>query len=115
FRRVLFRSSHRLSLRSIQINDKAFDASNVVIPGKSLQELNKIFDNDDDTVNVNVLKNQILFYTENTYFLSRLLSGNYPETNRLIPTDSQTTINIFTKELIQTIERAENIYRRLAI
>src|SRR5699024_2937120 len=44
--------------------------------------------------------------TENTYFLSRLLSGNYPETNRLIPTDSQTTINIFTKELIQTIERA---------
>lgn len=98
--------SHRLSLRSIQINDKAFEASNVVIPGKSLQELNKIFDNDDDTVNVNVLKNQILFYTENTYFLSRLLSGNYPETNRLIPTDSQTTLHIFTRELIQTIERA---------
>src|SRR5699024_3934734 len=43
--------SHRLSLRGIKIDDKNFETSNVVIPGKSLQELNKIFDNDDETVN----------------------------------------------------------------
>ena len=98
--------SHRLSLRGIKIDDKNFEANNIVIPGKSLQELNKIFDNDDDTVYMAILKNQVLFYTENTYFLSRLLSGNYPETDRLIPTESQTTLNIFTKDLIHTIERA---------
>jgi len=44
--------------------------------------------------------------------LSRLLSGNYPETDRLIPQESQTTLHIFTKELIHTIERAALLSNR---
>ena len=98
--------SHRLALRSIQIQNSDVEIDNIVVPGKSLQELNKIFDNDDEVVNMSIMKNQILLYTDDTYFLSRLLSGNYPETERLIPTESKTTLHIFTKELIHTIERA---------
>lgn len=98
--------SHRLALRSFPIKSHHLDATNIVIPGKSLQELNKIFDNNDETIHIEILNNQVLFYTENTYFLSRLLSGNYPETDRLIPTESKTVIDVFTKDLIQTIERA---------
>lgn len=98
--------SHRLALRSFPIQSHHLDPINIVIPGKSLQELNKIFDNNDDTIHMELLNNQVLFYTENTYFLSRLLSGNYPETDRLIPTESKTVIDVFTKDLIQTIERA---------
>jgi len=98
--------SHRLALRSIPINSNQLDLNNIVIPGKSLQELNKIFDDNDGTINMSIMNNQILFHTEDTYFLSRLLSGNYPETSRLIPNESKTTINVFTKDLIQTIERA---------
>lgn len=98
--------SHRLALRSIQMTDQGDDIESIVIPGKSLQELNKIFDEEDETIYMSILKNQILFYTENTYFLSRLLSGNYPDTSRLIPTDIKTTLHIFTKDFIHTIERA---------
>jgi len=58
------------------------------------------------------MQNQVLFYTDEVYFLSRLLSGNYPETARLIPTESKTMLHIFTKEFIHTIERAALLSNR---
>src|SRR5699024_12184449 len=81
--------SQRLALRTINIEDTEIDSMNVVIPGKSLQELSKILDDTDDEINVSLMNNQILFSTENLFFLSRLLNGNYPETSRLIPDHSE--------------------------
>lgn len=104
--------SHRLALRSIDLEKHAFDPTNIVVPGNSLQELNKILDDEDGFVNMSFTQNQVLFYTDEIYFLSRLLSGNYPETARLIPTENKTTLHIFTKEFIQTIERAALLSNR---
>ena len=104
--------SHRLSLRTAGLNSHNLEESEIVIPGKSLQELSKIIDHHDGHVNMAILKNQVLFYTENIYFLSRLLSGNYPDTSRLIPSESQTTIQMHTKQLIHTIERAALLSNR---
>ena len=104
--------SHRLALRTIKISDSQIDTMNVVIPGKSLQELTKILEDTDEEINVSLMKNQILFSTENLFFLSRLLNGNYPETSRLIPDHSETTLLINTRDLIQTIERAALLANR---
>jgi len=104
--------SHRLALRSIAPTKSQLEPTSIVIPGKSLQELNKIFDNNEEMIRMEILNNQVLFYTDDTYFLSRLLSGNYPETARLIPNDSKTTLHVFTKDLIHTIERAALLSNR---
>lgn len=104
--------SHRLSLRSLQISTENIDENQIVIPGKSLQELNKIIDDHDGLIKMAILQNQVLFYTDHFYFLSRLLSGNYPDTSRLIPTESETTIHVYTKEMVQTIERAALLSNR---
>lgn len=97
--------SHRLALRTITL-EQAIDNMNIVIPGKSLQELNKVVDDNISDINVFITQNQILFYTDYLYFSSRLLNGNYPETSRLIPQESNTIIHAHTRDLIQTIERA---------
>lgn len=100
--------SHRLASRKIpldQANEKV-NFSNVIIPGKSLIELNKILDDNEETITISVTENQILFQTKNLYFLSRLLDGNYPETARLIPEQSKTIVYAKTKELLQAIDRA---------
>src|SRR5690625_215368 len=104
--------SHRLALRSIPLETHTFDDTNFVVPGNSLQELNKILADEDGLINMSFMQNQVLFYTDEVYFLSRLLSGNYPETARLIPSESNTSIHIFTKDLIQTIERAALLSNR---
>lgn len=103
--------SHRLALRTINL-PQAIDEMNIVIPGKSLQELNKVMDDSIETINISIMQNQILFYTDYLYFSSRLLNGNYPETSRLIPQESNTVIHAHTRDLIQTIERAALLSNR---
>src|SRR5699024_7759720 len=98
--------SHRLAQRNIDIAQTNIEDTSYVIPGKSLLELDRIIDDSDDLINVTMLDNQVLFHTEDFYFLSRLLSGNYPETDRLIPDSSETKIRVNRKQLIDTIERA---------
>lgn len=98
--------SHRLASREVEIQDAAVQFENVVVPGKSLQELNKILSDTDELIQISVTNNQIFFRTKNINFLSRLLDGNYPETDRLIPTQSKTKIKMKTKELLHTIDRA---------
>lgn len=98
--------SHRLASREVPISDTNIEFNNVVVPGKSLNELNKILVDSDETVEISVTNNQILFRTKYLNFLSRLLDGNYPETARLIPEQSKTIIQVKTKELLSTIDRA---------
>ncbi|MBM7572515.1 DNA polymerase III subunit beta [Aquibacillus albus] len=100
--------SHRLASRQIPLesNTQNLTFSNVVIPGKSLNELNKILEETEDPIEISVTENQVLFRTKHLYFLSRLLDGNYPETSRLIPEQSKTILYGQTKELLQSIDRA---------
>ncbi|ADU28294.1 DNA polymerase III subunit beta [Evansella cellulosilytica] len=100
--------SHRLAMRNAKAetntNDLSF--SNVVIPGKSLNELSKILDDNEEWVDIIVTENQILFKAKNLLFFSRLLDGNYPATNNMIPTNSKTNVKLETKKFMQAIERA---------
>ncbi|PAE27266.1 DNA polymerase III subunit beta [Oceanobacillus profundus] len=98
--------SHRLAKREIPVADANIAFQQVVVPGKSLNELYKILDDTEETVEISVTNNQILFRTKHLNFLSRLLDGNYPETSRLIPEQSKTKIQVKTKELLNTIDRA---------
>ncbi|SFA55483.1 DNA polymerase III, beta subunit [Parageobacillus thermantarcticus] len=103
--------SHRLALRKAKIETENHQSHNVVIPGKSLNELSKILDDSNDPVNIVITANQILFKTKRLLFFSRLLDGNYPETSRLIPTDSKTDIIVNAKEFLQAIDRASLLAR----
>lgn len=97
--------SHRLSQRIIPIEQAAEDF-NIVIPGKSLTELSRSFTNEEELVEISIMENQVLFKTKNMYFYSRLLEGNYPDTNRLIPTSFNTEIEFYVPELLSAIDRA---------
>lgn len=97
--------SHRLSQRKIRLEDidHSFD---VVIPGKSLQELSRSFKDEEELVQISIMDNQILFKAESINFYSRLLEGNYPDTNRLIPSQFNTEISFNVSKLLSAIDRA---------
>ncbi|CAM3806650.1 DNA polymerase III subunit beta [Alkalicoccus chagannorensis] len=100
--------SHRLAMREAAVEGVDADMSftNVVIPGKSLTELSKILSDSEEAVEVTVTNNQALFKAENMLFFSRLLDGNYPATQNMIPTTSKTNVNVPSKKLMSAIERA---------
>lgn len=103
--------SHRLALRKAMINSENDAQYNVVIPGKSLGEFSKILDDSNDLVDIVITENQVLFKTKHLLFFSRLLDGNYPDTSRLIPTESKTTVALNVKEFLQAIDRASLLAR----
>ncbi|MGJ9385292.1 DNA polymerase III subunit beta [Salipaludibacillus neizhouensis] len=100
--------SHRLAMRHAKVEANTSDLSftNVVIPGKSLSELNKILDDKEEWIEIIVTDNQILFKAANLLFFSRLLDGNYPATKNMIPTHSKTSVKLNAKKLQDAIERA---------
>lgn len=98
--------SHRLSQRVIPLESAGDFSYNIVIPGKSLQELSRLLDDTLDEITVAIAENQILFKTEDTHFYSRLLEGNYPDTDRLIPDASSTQITLDAQVLLGAVERA---------
>lgn len=103
--------SHRLALRIAKIESENGESYNVVIPGKSLNELSKIIDDSNDAIDIVITENQILFKTKHLLFFSRLLEGNYPDTSRLIPNESKTDVILNTKEFLQAIDRASLLAR----
>ncbi len=103
--------SHRLAFRKAQVKCETDKTYNIVIPGKSLNELYKTLDDSNDPVKIVITENQILFKAKNLLFFSRLLEGNYPDTSRLIPADSKTNVIINTKEFLHSIDRASLLAR----
>ncbi|MDD4184281.1 MAG: DNA polymerase III subunit beta [Candidatus Izemoplasmatales bacterium] len=97
--------SFRLSQKMITI-PKNQDNMNVVIPGRSLDELFKIQELNLDEILIHLNHKSILFEYGNVLFQSRLLEGNFPETSRLIPTEFPVIIKFNKDKLYTAIERA---------
>ncbi|MDQ0220935.1 DNA polymerase III subunit beta [Peribacillus cavernae] len=98
--------SHRLAMRRAILENGVNGSYNVVIPGKSLNELSKIIDDNTELIEIIITENQVLFKAKNLLFFSRLLEGNYPDTSKLIPTDSKTDVTVRVKDFLQAIDRA---------
>ena len=97
--------SHRLSQKKITL-EKNGDNFDVVIPSRSLREFTAVFTDEIETVEVFFANNQILFRSENISFYTRLLEGNYPDTDRLIPTEFTSILTFNTSDLRAAMERA---------
>lgn len=98
---------HRLASRTAPI-DNAEDIrfSNIVISGKTLNELSKIIPDQNTMVDIVVADNQVLFKIDRVLFYSRILDGTYPDTSKIIPSHYKTELVVDTKKLSDSIDRA---------
>lgn len=95
--------SHRLAQRKLDL--PVAGNYDFVIPGKSLGELARMLADVQDEIHLKITDNQVLFNFGSTKFYSRLLEGNYPDTTRLIPTDSTTIMQIDAATLLASVDR----------
>lgn len=103
--------SHRLARRLTSPEEMPAIEFSFVVPGKSLQEFNKILPDNTELVDIIIADQQVLFKTRNVLFYSRLLEGNYPDTSRLIPIEHKTSIVVNGRSLLQAIDRASLLAR----
>ncbi|ANS76414.1 DNA polymerase III subunit beta [Paenibacillus yonginensis] len=98
---------HRLASRTAPIeNAEDIRFSNIVISGKTLNELSKIIPDQNTMVDIVVADNQVLFKIDRVLFYSRILDGTYPDTSKIIPSHYKTELVVDTKKLSDSIDRA---------
>lgn len=77
-----------------------------IIPSKTLQEFEKMSSFiDEDTVKIYTDKAKLIIKSENTMIISRLMEGQYPKYNQLIPQESPKIAVVNKLQLISSLER----------
>ncbi|KIL39630.1 DNA polymerase III subunit beta [Gordoniibacillus kamchatkensis] len=98
---------HRLATREVSIDvDPEMKFHNIVISGRTLNELNKILPEQNTLIDIVIADNQVLFKMHAILFYTRILDGTYPDTSKLIPQSYQSELVVNTKELADSIDRA---------
>lgn len=97
--------SHRLSKFVGMKYEGTPLSKSVTIPERALKELPALLK---DAKKVTIKKHNNLFFihTDKVIFFSRLLEDNYPETNRLIPSDNTTSLTVNRLDFLSAMERA---------
>ena len=97
--------SYRLARKIVKLDRESEENYNIVIPSKNIVEFSKILGDDEDTVELHIFNNKILFKNNNLKFESRLISGTYPNTANLLPDDSLLVISTKLNDFYDVIDR----------
>lgn len=98
---------HRLAYRTIEIEDINRDYEiNIIIPGKTLNELIKILEDNEEILEIVFTEKQIGFYIKNIKITSQLLEGEYIHYEQVIPKGHKIFLEIDTFLFQDAIERA---------
>ena len=95
---------YRLAIKKNVLNEKS-NNFNSVIPGKTLNEVNKIISDSFDPIKIGISKNQGLFEMENCKIVTRLLDGEFLKYSNAIPSTWETRIKVNKQNIQNCFER----------
>lgn len=100
--------SFRLAERKIESQkiNSTIKKFSVILPLKTASEILKIINNPEQEIEIFIDPNQIVFKTESQEIISRLIDGNFPDYQAIVPKEIHTEININRQELMNAIKLA---------
>ncbi len=99
--------THRLCVLDCPLTDVRGEV-NAIVPGRAMNELPRIVPEGEGTVSVGISSSQVKFKVGETMLISRLIEGQFPNFEKVVPTE-------FTKKLIIPREQFEASLKRVAI
>ena len=98
--------SYRLSKKIIELTNIIDKDINIVVPAKNLIETSRMIPEDNEKLELHIFTNKIIFKCNNLIIMSRLINGNYPATDKLIPNEYTFTIKVKLDDFYDAIDRA---------
>ncbi len=98
--------SYRLARKEIELGEKIDQDINIIVPAKNLMEVVRLLNSDDESLELHIFNNKIIFSFGSLIIMSRLINGTYPDTNKLIPEEFLTTIRVNLNNFFNSIDRA---------
>jgi DNA polymerase-3 subunit beta len=99
---------YRLSVYSFSLLEAVSEPQELIIPARAFRELSRMLTEVEAPVAVRIgpQGNHIFFHTEGMALTARLIDGEFPEFERIIPTHYSTRIVLDTNELAKAVKLA---------
>ena len=96
---------HRLAFCQVA-TEQEFPREEVIIPRKTIIELQRLLDDSDDEVNLEIANNQVKLTFADIELISKLVEGKFPDYTRVIPKGYKNGFTISREQLLRSLQRA---------
>ncbi len=104
--RFVASDTHRLAFFKLTLPGEKIEPFRFILPTRTINELLRLLDNSDEKIKIGLSQNNVVFYKSNFLLISRLISGQYPTYEQVIPASHSTELSIKTVTLNETLDRA---------
>lgn len=107
--------SYRLAEKKIKLKQGVNTENSIIVPARTIQELLRVLggvkrgeegEGGGEEIEIYLADNQILFIYNNIELISRLIEGQYPDYNQIIPKEFKTDAFIGAADLINAVKSA---------
>jgi len=103
---VVATDGRRLAAMKKKLDKKTIVEREVIIPTKTVQEVKRMLQDEGD-VQIKFSDNQVSFSFGNSFILSRLIEGEYPNYKNVIPKENENKLKISREEFLSATRRAD--------
>jgi len=101
---VVTTDGKRLSIVKQDIGESGLDKA-IIVPSKTISELNRVLE-DEGELKFTISDNQIRFALKNVTIISRLIEGEFPDYEQVIPSQAKEKVVVQREQLLLGVRRA---------
>lgn len=103
--------SYRLAERQISYPNQEIKPCELIIPSRTMHELIRLLDVTGEEIKIAFTPTQVSFASESIQIISRIIEGNYPDYQQIIPKESKTKVTIESKKFQTALKLAISFSR----
>lgn len=108
-------NSHRLAAKEITVKESASENGRFIVPSYVLQDVIRLLPGEEETtITISWASKHVAFSFGNTYFISNLINGEYPDYERVFPTSFHLQADLNLKDFEEAVRFVSPISRDLS-
>tara|TARA_B110000438_G_C15807314_1_gene648019 strand:- start:435 stop:1550 length:1116 start_codon:yes stop_codon:yes gene_type:complete len=106
---IVATDGHRLAKMDFDVNEEFKEIPGIIIPKKTVNELYKLLTDYNGSIKINLNSNKVVFFINELILMSKLIDGNFPDYNRVIPQDNNNILKINRNNFSLAVDRVSTI------
>jgi len=107
--RAVATDGHRLARVEMEVPKGAAGMPGVIVPRKTVGELRKLIDETEEPIEVALSETRIRFAFDSVTLSSKLIDGNFPDYQRVIPTGNDKSMTVDRRMFAEAVDRVSTI------
>jgi DNA polymerase-3 subunit beta len=107
--RAVATDGHRLAQIDTGLPDGAEAAPGVIVPRKTVGELRRLLENDDEEITISVSETKIRFSVDGLVLTSKVIDGAFPDYTRVIPTGNTRRMEVDAADFAAAVDRVATV------